>query len=104
MSFFVQMRGSGPTVVTPVGELDLATAPELSCRLASIYGDTEVDCSKLDFVDAVGLGVFVAAYRRCDRHGWKFALVEPSPLLLRLLGITGLDAILHVRSDVASPG
>jgi hypothetical protein len=30
--------------------------------------------------------------------------VEPSPLLLRLLGITGLDAILHVRSDVASPG
>jgi anti-anti-sigma factor len=50
------------------------------------------------------LGVFVSAHRRCDGQGWKFVIVEPSPLLLRMLGITGLDATLHVRSDGAQPG
>ena len=103
MSFVARVEGFGPTVVTPVGELDLATAPKLRDCLASIDGDIEVDCSRLDFVDAIGLGVFVFAHRRCDEHGWKFVLVQPSPLLLQLLGITGLDASIHVRFDGTAP-
>ena len=103
MSFVTGVEGSEPTVVTLSGELDLATAPELRDRLASIEGDVEVDCSELQFVDAIGLGVFVSAHKRCDEQGWKLVLVEPSPMLLRLLGITGLDTTLHVRSDLAPP-
>jgi anti-sigma B factor antagonist len=104
MSFVACVEGSGPTVVTLAGELDLATAPELRELLASIDGDVELDCSRLELVGAEGLGVFASAHRRCDGQGWKFVLVDPSPLLLRLLGITGLDASLHVQSDGARPG
>ena len=98
VSLAARVEGCEPTVVTLVGELDLATGPALRNRLARIDGDIEVDCSRLAFIDAIGLGVFVSAKKRCDRRGWKFVLVEPSPLLLRLLEITGLDASLHVRS------
>lgn len=93
-----RVEGSGPTVVTLVGELDIETGPELRDHVAAIEGDIEVDCSGLAFVDAAGLGVFVSAHKQCDAQGWKFVLVEPSPWLLRLLDITGLDELLHVRS------
>lgn len=103
MPFSASVEGSRPTVVRLAGELDIATAAELRNRLASIEGDIELDCSRLEFVDAAGLGVFVSAHRRLDGHGWKFVLVEPTPLLLRLLSVTGLDASLNVRSDAGSP-
>jgi anti-anti-sigma factor len=103
MSFSARVEGSRPTEVTLAGELDIATAAELRNRLTSIEGDIELDCSRLEFVDAAGLGVFVSAHRRLDGQGWKFVLVEPTPLLLRLLSVTGLDACLYVRSDAGSP-
>jgi anti-anti-sigma factor len=104
VSIVAGVDGSDPAVVRLAGELDLATAPELSERLASIDGDVEVDCSRLEFVDAVGLTVFVRANQRLDEAGWKFVLVQPSPVFLRMLEITGLDASLEVRSDGAAPG
>ena len=99
-----RVEGSGPTVVTLVGELDIATGPELRDHVAAIDGDIEVDCSRLAFIDAAGLDFFVSAHKQCDAQGWKFVLVEPSPLLLRLLDITGLDEHLHVRLIGAPPG
>jgi anti-sigma B factor antagonist len=103
VSFSASAEGSRPTVVRLAGELDIATAAELRNRLASIEGDIELDCSRLEFVDAAGLGVFVSAHKRLDGEGWKLVLVEPTPLLLRLLSVTGLDASLHVRSEAGSP-
>jgi anti-sigma B factor antagonist len=101
--FSTSVEGSRPAVVRLAGELDIATAAELHSRLATIEGDIELDCSRLEFVDAAGLGVFVSAHKRLDGQGWKFVLVEPTPLLVRLLSVTGLDASLNVRSDAGSP-
>lgn len=90
-----------PVLVTLVGELDVSTAPLLRDCFAHIDGDTEVDCSGLDFVDAHGLGVFVSARARGDEPHGRFVLVEPSSCLLRLLRITGLDATFEIRRDAA---
>jgi anti-anti-sigma factor len=89
-----------PALVTLVGELDVSTAPLLRDCFARIDGDVEVDCSGLEFVDAQGLAVFVAARARCEPHE-RFVLVEPASCLLRLLRITGLDATLEIRCDAA---
>jgi anti-anti-sigma factor len=91
---------SAPALVTLFGDLDVSTAPLLRDCFARIDGDVEVDCSGLDFVDAQGLAVFLAARARCEPYG-RFVLVEPAACLLRLLRITGLDAKLEIRCDAA---
>ena len=104
MSIVACVDGANPAVVRLAGELDIVTAPYLSECLASIDGDVEVDCTGLEFVDAIGLTVFVQANRRTDEAGWKFVLVEPSRSFLRILRITDLDESFEIRSDRAVLG
>jgi anti-sigma B factor antagonist len=96
----VNARAFSPTVVHLCGELDMATAPALRDRLALIEGDIELDCSRLEFIDATGLAVFASANRQCAAQGAQFVLSRPPALLLRLLRITGLDEIITVRTSV----
>jgi anti-sigma B factor antagonist len=104
MHFQTTVLGSHPTVVALVGELDIATVPIAETCLSSVAGDIEIDCSALEFVDASGLALFVSAHARCQDEGSKLVLVDPSPLLVRLLQITDLEMTLNVRSDEVPAG
>ena len=97
--FSVEVEGGDPQVLRLVGELDLSGVPELRARFAELGGGVDVDCSGLDFIDASGLGVLVAAHRACDARGAKLVIVDPSPCVRRLLELTSLDAGLHVRRN-----
>jgi anti-anti-sigma factor len=76
---------SHPTRVTLAGDLDCATVPLLRTCIARIDGDLELDCSGLDFVGVDGMEVLVDARARRERVGATFELVEPPPMLERLL-------------------
>ena len=90
---------SGPSRWTLVGELDIAGGPELEARLAGWDGDVVLDCSGLTFVDASALRVLIGTRVACETRGVKFALVEPSRCLQRLLAITGLDELVAAGVD-----
>ena len=86
-------RGS-PNVLWLIGELDLAGVAVVSERLAELDGDIQVDCSRLDFIDAAGLRVLLAAHRLCAARGNTLAVVDPSRRVRRLLDLTSLDTVL----------
>jgi anti-anti-sigma factor len=92
-----QERQDRPTLVTVVGELDLSNAPLLDECLTGIVGDIVVDCSGLDFIGARGLRSLVTAHVRAQQAGARFVIVEPSPSMLRLLRVAGVDACLEIR-------
>ena len=96
--FSMVVERGDPCVMRLVGELDLAGAPQVRARFADLDGDVDVDCSGLHFIDASGLGVLAAARTACDDRGAKLVLVDPSPFLRRLLQLTDLDAVFHVRA------
>jgi anti-anti-sigma factor len=75
-----------------VGDLDSATAPLLETCLSRIDGNLEVDCSGLDFVGAHGVKVLMDARARCDRTEASFKLLAPTPMLRRIVLITGLGS------------
>jgi anti-anti-sigma factor len=104
MSLCCHVEGFDPTVVHLRGELDVATAASLGERLAEVQGDVEVDCSRLDFIDAAGLSVFVAAHLRCQERGVRFVLVELSASLRWLLQITELDGVFETHEGRSSHG
>lgn len=91
--------GGSPAVVRVDGELDLAAVPHLLSVLAGLEGDVELDCSGLEFIDAAGLGAFVSAHQACAARGAQLVLVDPSPVVVRLLCLVELDTVLHLRRN-----
>jgi anti-sigma B factor antagonist len=79
------------------GDLDLATAPELSAALDSIpasYGRLVLDLSKLGFIDSTGVRALVRGKQELTDHGVKvdlFDVPRQAAKVLQLLGLDGLE-------------
>jgi anti-anti-sigma factor len=80
-------------VVTPTGDLDLASARSLASllgELAGAPGDTVLDLSEVAFMDSVGLGVVLKAVSRFRRQDKKLVLVvPPASNVARLIDLAG---------------
>jgi anti-anti-sigma factor len=82
----------GGRVVALRGELDASTCRGLGDQLIGTAGELiVVDLSHLTFVDSSGLGAIHAARRRAIRDGGNLVVSRPSPMVHRVLEITGLD-------------
>ena len=94
--------GDAVCVVTPAGEIDLATAPLLKSGLVGLLGDGYtrfvVDLAAVRYLDSTGLGVLIAFARRLTEDG-VVALAQPPAPVSALLEITGLDATFEVFVD-----
>ena len=97
------VRLEGPNLLRLSGELDLASVSEVWARLDGGDGDVELDCAGLTFIDAAGLRLFVAVEAACQARGAKLSIVSPSRCVVRLLELTGFDAVLDVRAESSTP-
>lgn len=83
------------------GELDLASAPHLEQVLDQLCRDgvleIVLDLSRLDYLSAAGLGVFLGADDSLRAAGGRLILHRPGRLARRILTITGLDTVLTIR-------
>jgi anti-sigma B factor antagonist len=78
------------------GELDQATAPELSRPLMDAADSDDpsilLDFSDCEFIDSTGLALLVEARRRVlDSNGRMFGLCCANAQVRRLLDVTGID-------------
>ncbi|NUS17122.1 MAG: anti-sigma factor antagonist [Streptomyces sp.] len=88
------------TVVELAGEIDLGSAqgvdPHLdAAALAAAPPLVVFDLGPLEFIDCFGLTLLVRARRRVLDRGGRTAMVCAHPATLRLLAMTGLDAVFH---------
>jgi anti-anti-sigma factor len=82
----------GGRVFTLSGELDVTTSQGLAERLTGRPGSLVVlDLSGLSFMDSSGIGAIHAARRLSIKNGGTLVVCRPSPQVLRVLEITGLD-------------
>ncbi len=85
------------------GELDAYSAPRVRELLQTlILGEQPsvvVDLAGLDYIDSSGLGVLVSALRQARDNGGQITLAHPSPVVARVLQITGLHRVFPVVSD-----
>jgi anti-sigma B factor antagonist len=85
------------TVVVPVGELDLGTAPELEAVLASQSGPVVVDLRELSFIDLTGLRLLLEADARSRQDGMNLRFI-PGRIVQRLLDVAELpDRLAYVE-------
>lgn len=81
------------------GEVDLATARQLTDALANISAESEVhlELTELTFIDSSGLSAIVAFARSRNGAG-PLVMLNPSDHIERLFVITGLDQ--HPRIEI----
>ena len=92
----VSVAEPAPGSFVLTGEFDIASVAEVRERLLGAHGDVSIDCSGVTFVDAAGLGMFVALHRHCEERGAQLVVIDPSPPMRRLMGLTSLFEIFHV--------
>lgn len=92
----------GAYVVRVIGDLDMATAPILEGRIASIESASRlvIDLTQCTFLDSAAVRLLMAIARDSDTSGTPLALVASDPGILRVLEITAVDDILPVRSTL----
>ncbi len=88
-------RARGRLVVTVQGDLDAVSAPALGDVLLAAAECEErtvvVDLAAVEFIDSSGLTVLLSGRRHLGRHGGRLVVTAPSPSVLRMFELTGLD-------------
>jgi anti-anti-sigma factor len=89
-------------VVELAGELDMATAPELTETLSRLVeeGPNEIilDLSNLAFIDSAGIAVLITTQNQLMAQGRKLMLRSLKPNPLEVFKITGLLEFLNVET------
>lgn len=86
---------TGEAVVDLDGELDYASAEGAVCYIKDVIdrhrGPVIVDLAALVFCDARGLAALVRIADYAEQKSCPFRLASPSPSLVKIMRITGLD-------------
>ena len=89
---------NGTPIVYLSGELDLTSAGQFStaidAALGSHPGRLILDASGLSFMDSSGIVLLVSATQRVQ----EVQVRDPSPIVRRLIELTGLSNILRITS------
>ncbi len=84
--------------ITPEGDLDISSAPELRMALNDSYQEEKANIilhfDRLQYIDSTGLGVIIGAYGRMKENGNDISLQNPKENIKKLLRITNLDRLL----------
>jgi anti-sigma B factor antagonist len=103
--FQVTVDQRGPWfVVGVVGELDLASAPELRQQLVRLInqGATRliIDLRATDFIDSIGLGVIIGALKRLPPASGQLAVLCTTHRIRTVFEATRLDTIIPLYDDL----
>ena len=87
------------------GRLDVRSVADVRTALYAAIdagsGDLTVDMSRVESIDATGLGMLLGADRRAKQAGRRVVVRDAAPRLMRLLRATRLHRVLTLEAPVA---
>lgn len=95
------VRAPGALVYRLTGEADLSAADALRERLLELLaesrGELVVDLAGVAFMDTSGLAAVLATTFAAREEGRRVVALHPSPAVLHLLELTGVERVLDIR-------
>ena len=93
--------------LTPIGELDLATAPLLESAFNAVFRDDDaemivVDLTELSFMDSTGIHLLMRMHGACADVD-RLRVINGSRAVERMLDLTGVRAHLPIISRDRDP-
>ncbi|MEU0564358.1 STAS domain-containing protein [Nonomuraea sp. NPDC005983] len=103
----MRVRGNPRAQVVRIGaRLDAGTSAGVRERLHAAVdsgaGDLILDVSRLEMIDATGLGVLVGTHRRALSVQRRLVLRRVPPRVMRTLAVTRLNRVLNVEVPAAA--
>jgi len=99
-------RGGDTVTVRGIGEIDLNARTEVAHAvddaLASECPNIVVDLAGVPFMDSTGVHGVARLYERASTAGRRVRVVGASPLIGRVLGLSGLGELLAGNDDHAA--
>lgn len=107
MQLEIEIRpDAGRHVITPRGEIDLATQGQLRSAIENLvvagHVDLVLDLNQTTFLDSTGLGVLIGARRKTHAFKGSFSIVCDKRELLELFRITSLDKVFAIQEADAA--
>jgi anti-anti-sigma factor len=95
-------RLAEPLTVRVDGEIDMHTAPDLRATVSEVLAEQAAITLRLDiggvsFMDSSGLSAIIAVHKRLAAAAGRLVLARPTPMVRRMLAVTGLGAVLTVE-------
>ncbi|MEY9893592.1 anti-anti-sigma factor [Catenulispora sp. MAP5-51] len=93
-------------VLTVAGDVDLAAHARFQNDLDQAWDatcDLVIDCSRITFLDSMGLRVLVHAMQRAAANGRDIALAAPSEPVQRVLDLAGIRTLFTEIGPVPDP-
>ena len=88
------------------GEVDIFTCQQLKDMLYHVvekHGkDLLMDCTRLNYIDSTGLGVFVAVLKKVKQIEREITIVNLKDSILKLFLITNLDSLFNIKHNANS--
>ena len=102
-----ETRDGGVHHLTPVGELDIATAPVLESAFDAVVDDDDVEMivvnlTELSFMDSTGIHLLIRMHDACAEVD-RLRMINGSPAVKRMLDLTGVRAHLPIISHNCDP-
>jgi anti-sigma B factor antagonist len=89
------------TLISPAGELDLATAPVLERRIAELIQAGRqrlvVDLRAVTFIDSTGIHALVNAHQSARRAGRTLSIIPGGPAIRRTFDLVGVTALFELE-------
>jgi anti-sigma B factor antagonist len=86
------------------GELDISTAPFLRAKLdqttQSLVGELVLDFGLVTFMGSTGLSVLVMLQRNLRARGASLKILNPTPMVARVIKLTGLDGYFCIEPPI----
>ncbi|AWB90875.1 STAS domain-containing protein [Aeromicrobium chenweiae] len=105
MSLTISDRSAGDFhVVELAGDIDIESARELRAHIVERISDSSsrvvVDLTDVAFMDSSGLGALVGGWQMTREDG-EFRIAGASPVVQRVLSITGMEQVFQLYPTVA---
>jgi anti-anti-sigma factor len=102
----VSAAGSGTSVVTAAGELDILTAPQLLRCVAALASPATscvaIELSAVTFIDSSGINALRTAVRSAHARGVAAVVAAPGEHVQRVLELVRMGDILPLEPTLAS--
>jgi anti-sigma B factor antagonist len=98
----------GVPIITVIGEIDVATAPQLRESLHRLIAQGQatvvLDLLGVTFLDSTALGVLVGALKRCRELGGELHVVVTDARIRKIFEITGLHKVFPIVDALSEVG